>query len=81
MTSQAEQGRALLAEWKAEHRELLSGGSHAPACRECYADWPCPTARLIAAVEEAVRLSDARSYTEEVRAEMEGMILAKLADR
>ena len=42
----AEQGRALLEEWKAEHRE---GGIS--TCSWCGDEWPCPTSRLIAEVE------------------------------
>ena len=45
----AEQGRALLEEWKAEHRE---GGIS--TCSWCGDEWPCPTSRLIAAVEKAL---------------------------
>lgn len=59
MTSPEAEGRRLLAEWKAQH--YVKSVMH-PWCAKCLQDWPCMTARLIAAVEEAeVRLKSLRA--------------------
>lgn len=49
----AEQGRAKLAEWKADHVAEFEGSMW---CEGCGERCPCPTARLVAAVEEMDRI-------------------------
>ena len=80
MTAPEEEGRRLLAEWKAQHvpctprwedgSTCLRSDDHKKHCDNCGEAMPCRQARLVAAVEEAL----VESYTEVGRAR----ILAKL---
>lgn len=71
-----EEGRKLLAEWKAAHVEKWSADGGFCVNWTCLLDWPCPTARLVAAVEEALDLLGPRSYADE---DTQARILSALA--
>lgn len=48
-------GRERLADWKRLHHNRDRFGDERWCCMECERNWPCAVARLVAAVEEALR--------------------------
>jgi hypothetical protein len=69
----AAEGRRMLEEWKQEHRKgQLPYGGLVCKTKACKSVWPCPTARLVAAVEHAVYHTELGEQANEV--------LAKLAE-
>lgn len=50
----AAEGRAELARWKAEHVAIPGGWCSRCDHKSGYVDWPCPMARSVAALEEAL---------------------------
>ncbi len=69
----AAEGRRLLREWKADHVIEADG-----TCQLC--GHLCPTARLVAAVEEALRVAEDMDRLTGYRGKEAGAILAKLAE-
>ncbi len=49
----AAEGRALLEGWKRQHASTRHPNA-GPWCNQCDDRWPCRTARLVAALEEAL---------------------------
>ena len=86
----SEQGRELLAQWKAEHSDVEGD---CPTCQvynpQCYeydsAPWPCSMSRCIAALEEALRniggMAHEMGANSEQRAEELNKVLSKLESR